>query len=428
MADIDWAFAAVIIALLAYPLQALAIPVFQHWATRHLQNLARFVWPFNKDCPSLELQHLPAGAFHQPDSFLNKCGSLCTAESFQKSLSSRRWSDNLELFFPSAWDMKRMVRKPPILPSTKKYIRVDVEVLLVYAHLVMTIEQINHINTKPTEWFEEIIELVQCGAVIIARRRPTILSRLRLRYFDELHSYLSHISGSEMNSYFYNKICPKELRLLNGCKISHPHIRPGAYRRGGWVIALGMSHNCRIWPDRHPSRLLPFVLRGQLVKNPFIRTDSWLTPDIASALLRVKDTIELRLLTAYPNSAEVNSAVNLLQKLYEDYSRFKHYGSGSPLGYQELFKSTANRAMSTDYMKSCNAELCAKIVEMFDSHEGLTEEEKILFKDELLNICRCAIKGMVMVIEYHSEDTHFVEPVLLSGHTHVFLEEDIAVE
>lgn len=427
MANVDWAFVAVIIALLAYPLQVLELPSFQRWVTRYIHHLARWVWLSNRDCQSLELEHFPPGPFHRHDPFLDKCESLCTEESFKSCLASRRWSDSLELFFPLAWDPKRTVPKPSVLPFAKKYIRVDVEVLLVYVHLVKTTERTPmYPRTDRTKWVEEILDMEQCGNILIARRRPTILNHV-LKEYSRFHGYMSRISGWMIKSHLRKETCDgQQLKLLNGLNIPHPLARPSASRRGGWILALGMSHSCLFFPDLTPSKLLPFVLRGKLVKLPF--TPTWVTLDIANALSRVRDTIEFRLLPAFPESAEVKSAVDLLQKFYKDYTYCQHYGSGSKLSRYELFKPMGTVAIRVDYMKDSDIELCAKIVEMFDSQENLTDEEKALFVDHLPNICRCAIKGMVMVVEYYRHGTHLVEPDVLKSYTHVYLEEDLAME
>ncbi|KPM43919.1 hypothetical protein AK830_g2639 [Neonectria ditissima] len=433
MADIDWGLVAAIVALLAIPLQLLAIPPFLHWIKRFSRNLARIVWPRNDYCRSLGLEHFDSGPLHPSDALHNGCRNLCTIEMFEKSLSSRRWSDSLHFFFPLAWLQKNLVRKPLALPFAKKYIRVDVEVLLLYVYVMASSSSSAYIPT-PAEWFENMLDLVQCGDVMIARRRWATLRRPGVYSFDASHFHLSKMSGQQIHCCFGNKTYDEntQLKLLTGRNIQHPLIAPNAYRRGGWIVALGMSHNYPNESFDNPSPLLPFAFCGQLVEAPFRNTYGegpfYLTPDVANALRRVKDTIELRLHPAFPESTEVRLAVDLVNELYTNYAEYAPFGSKQPIEDHKLFWSFGDDTLTTDYLKDADAELCAKIVEFFNSLAGLKEEDKLLFEGELPGICRCAIKGLFMAIEFYRTGRHCVEPDLLKRYTHVYLEDEFAIE
>ncbi|KAF2107183.1 hypothetical protein BDV96DRAFT_606765 [Lophiotrema nucula] len=252
---VDWNLVAVVIALLAYPVQLLSV---QPTVARSLGRL--FIWL------DREWSHLPEGSPHLQNVASHKCSeSECADDtSFNKRLNSGSWSRVLGLLFPPAWSSaeREKVKKPIALSPWRTYIRTDADTLLVYVYTHLVQYERNYLGTwdefSPDEAFEYFIKLEEHGGVLIGTRSN------RWYYPDcrELHDWLKEMTKARMNVELAGWIAYSitQLRLENGADIPSPILTKKDLRRGGWVLALAMTSRF------HIPRFLSSFVREALVE------------------------------------------------------------------------------------------------------------------------------------------------------------------
>lgn len=347
--------------------------------------------------------------------------------------------------FPPAWssEKRRKVRKPAALSPWKKYIRTDVETLLVYAYLVHFLRFISRsgflwddYEGPPEEVFECTIKLEECDGVLVGKHpvsNPRWPAVPRGRWDAPMHSKLTGVTKADMEAGLAGGIdrFQPQLALLNRSTIRSPVQSVDDFGRGGWVLALAMTFEHRSYPTwRVPGLLSPFV-REALIESQFKwhqQTPMRLPQNVDWALARVISVLEHVLQPAFQSSEIVARAVSVAYALRESFERYCSVGSWQPLEGEALFSRLGYRLrMSSDHMHSVSAEDCALVVEVFNKNEQLAADEAARLEPILLEVCRCAIKGIWLVLQFYHDRAYMVEPKILRNHPHryIYLEEGV---
>jgi hypothetical protein len=442
---VDWGLVAVIIALLAYPLQVFAIPPLLSLVNRLSRSLQRLLWPSARLCDSFEWAHFPNGSLHLPSSAHRICSEPgCeSGEAFEAHLISGQWSRSLSLLFPPAWASERRmkVEKPASLPSGKKYIRADAEVLLVYAYLLEIFRSYpDRSLDTPEKRFGQTIQLSELNGILFAKpevRLRNMSFNSSQNRFNRNHNVLGEKSRADMEVELFRgrNSFDTTLKILNGSEIPFPLSNPDDFRRGGWVVALAMCHTEKFYPNSRVPKLLSRIVREQLVDSRFKvhgETRIKLSLHVDWALGRVIATLEHILQPAFPSDRKVTeAAVRLAHGLREHWKRFEPNGSWHPLDRTSLFSGAIGgpeQRVYVDQMTGVAADDCALAVRIFNTNEQLTEDQKSRIQPILLSVCRCAIKGIWQVIEFYRNGSYIIEPELLQKHRYVYLEDRTPAE
>lgn len=176
----DWALAAFVVALLAYPLQVFAVQPLVEIFRHYTENFYRWVTPSAGTCISFEWKDLPE-ALHARNVGYPLCSKAICASDHQavNIYSSSSWAAGLELLFPYAWESAkaRVVPKPQQLSTAKRYIRADPKAFLSYLYFLLEMtrrpkafpDSLEEMTRDARFGFDKIISLERHGRHIVAR-------------------------------------------------------------------------------------------------------------------------------------------------------------------------------------------------------------------------------------------------------------------
>ncbi|GAW20770.1 hypothetical protein ANO14919_102810 [Xylariales sp. No.14919] len=443
----DWSLAAVLIAILAYPLQAVAVPPLLKRIEQACGWLYRRIRPSAQQCTSLEwMTHFKGTSFHIADLRYSACSeSDCANPSrVAQRLWSGSWEQALNHLFPNPWRAAvddRKVPKPHQLSATTQYIRTDREVLLLYAYFSALSKYYG--GTQ----FEDFVELIETNGVLVARMHPTSktgdVSHLEYKRVCEklqscTKSELEPILDSQYSS-FPGTLNLHEKPHSPNKEIQHPISSRDDWRRGGWVVAVGMSD---VGMDEESPLLRP-IIQPDMVESCFRDEKTGkriiLPQHVQEALQRVISTLETFLQQNFTNNSHLQDAVDLTKRFGSNISDYlkKHSLLRINLEKSSLFRDVRysnvwphnpgqlDSLWGTGEMLRAHNEDCDFIISLFNEHRQLTGEERDKLEPMLRDVCRAALVGMIRVFHFYEYRRIIVEPALLWNFRlrHIYLED-----
>lgn len=248
------------------------------------------------------------------------------------------------------------------------------------------------------------------------------------RNYAEFHGNIVKERKTDCSAHLFEEpaLGSKRLQLPKGKTISWPIRSSNDRRRGGWVLAFGMTRN--------PKLFCPLVYQEDMIdtrfSDPLFRFPKplQLPRNVDIALSRVKATLKERLLAAFPGHEAIQYALTQIEsfehKLYEiwEVTKLEGYFSSQP-----LFRSREVFSFETDHMASVSADLCERAIQLFNTRGALSDAE-LAVEPILDNICRVAVLGVFYVLYYWqgSRKGHIIVPRWLMQCQYIFLEEPSA--
>ncbi|OTB07651.1 hypothetical protein M426DRAFT_242107 [Hypoxylon sp. CI-4A] len=276
---VDWGLVAVIIAVLAYPLQVLAIPPFINLFNQSCGWLYRKIWPAAGQCTALEWTDFLNTPWHGTNLPPVQCCELASGDPRRISqlLFSGSWEPALSLLFPEPWRkalVKKKVSKPHQLSTTTQYIRTEPDVVLLYVCFSAMCTPATR-GSEPN-FHDRFVRLTEQNGVLVAQIRPS--ERNFHQYCRETCEKLRSSTQTRMEFTLFEKheVFPNTLVICDlwdrpyipvTKEIPYPIDSRDSWRRGGWVVAVGMSSG----NAAKNSPLLTPILRNDLVRSAFRR-------------------------------------------------------------------------------------------------------------------------------------------------------------
>ncbi|KAI6088321.1 hypothetical protein F4821DRAFT_93332 [Hypoxylon rubiginosum] len=440
---VDWGLVAVVIAVLAYPLQVLAIPPFIRFFGRAGGWLYRHIWPAAGQCTALEWTDFSSRPWHGTESLPQaQCCELNSNDLRQVSqlLFSGSWEPALSLLFPEPWRkavIQDKVSKPQQLSTTTQYIRTDPAVLLLYVYFsALCCPSGGGSDSR----FNHFVQLTEKKGVLVAQMRSTN------DYLDcedcqdactKLCSITQTVKLFENREDFPESLVLQETyRAVPQVEIKmYPTDSRASWRRGGWVVAVGICSRESV----QSSPLLRPILRNDLVKSSFryAKDDQYmmLPEHVDDALQRVIHTLDDLNEVFHDKHLEDALAmteqfrVGLRQYLTRS-SRLRMVLNKSPLFRDKHYISPLRRG-GWGEMDSRSIDTYEFVIKLFDGYRDLTSDEKEKLKPILEEVCRTAVIGMIRVFHFYKHGsadprelgTIIKEPTLLKKYKHVYLED-----
>ncbi|KAI1119174.1 hypothetical protein F5Y14DRAFT_396769 [Nemania sp. NC0429] len=433
---VDWSLVAVIIAILAYPLQAIAIPRL----FKYIQRLCKWFYPVIQpsagQCTALEWRlHFKSGPFYKGNDGQAKVFPVTDIVAAQK-LWSGSWEQALSVFFPGPLETDiaaRKVRKPVQLHAGTQYIRTDSELLLLYVYLITSC------TTVGRSEFSHFVQLTEQNGILVAQTCLTHdVGHLGEREFKKVVENLGSDAAIQMMEaaldnvgVFGEKLTLSMVDRQSGnqkqkMEIRYPIGEREDWRRGGWIVALGMS---RI-TSKYESPLLKPIIRKDMAQSFFHYREggqAMLLPDyVNTALHRVARTLE-NLRRDFPNDRRLESAVDVTTRLYEELDQFLITKSILRMTLDQLPVFRGGPPFDIwrhGMMRKGSSDDCEFAVELFNTHKDLEVQDRQRLEPILADVCRAALLGMIRVFHFYKHGPVIIEPTLLKKYGYVYLEDN----
>ncbi|KAI1194622.1 hypothetical protein F5X97DRAFT_310516 [Nemania serpens] len=431
---VDWGLVAVVIALLAYPLQAIAVQPLFKFFERACGWLYRQFQPSAGQCITFDsMRDFPNTSLHSSNHGIMPCYEpACTSPSDAvQRLSCGSWEQGLSTLFPAPWRRAAAglkVPKPYQLPATKRYIRADPEVVLLYAYFSALCQNCDKAK------FEDFVQLREQNGILLAR-----ICFANGKHFHYERAYLDVFrklcatTRSEIQTLLlkddggYERLLNLNANRAEVKKINHPIRKSDDWRRGGWVLALGMSD---ISYPKGPPFPTP-ILREEPVESSFYKERGkrmMLPQGVENALRRVISTLE-DLRPNFPDHRHLGSALEMTKEFREDASKYllRYTGLRIALRNSPLFGKDYRRQeiWKGGEMHSISSQDCGFVVDIFNRYQKLENDERERFAPILEDACRAAIIGMIRVFHFYEYGSVVVKPALLRKHEYVYLEDSL---
>lgn len=434
----DWGLVAVIVAFLAYPLQVAAVPAFLDLFGRIGERLRRWIIPHTGQCIALEWEtHFINGPFHPKGPRSQRCTEpdCSNYDKIRQRLWGGSWEEALSLFFPNPWERavaEQRVDKPHQLSSKTQYVRTNPEVLLLYVYFSALI------GADKYQKFDHFVQVTEHNGVLVARMAPAVSAcRMGFRY-NSICGKLQECTKSELEAIINgeSRQFPKRLALLPHDEIDNPLAskHPGdeenringvaaSWRRGGWVVALGMTSMSAIWPHF----LQPFVRSG-LQQSSFRYTKGgeymMLPQHVNYALLRVINTLKA-LGRVFVDNNHLHDALAMTSELRFTLSPYLMQYSGLEINLEwvPLFGSSIRNIWRYNELSPAFVDARDLTVRIFNGDiKELNWDERNILRPVLRDVCRAAIVGMLRVFHFYEHGNVMKMPELLGRYKHVYLE------
>lgn len=366
----DWSLGSLILGIIVLPF--VLSPLGAHVIRTTAAIIVAFIWPNRGWCDSMLWKDLPdRGPLHD-------CSRGCVAALRQIGHQQRSacWEGLLKAVFNRTWPIRRIraVRKPNELDFGSRFFQTDIRTLFAFAlcsarpfkgWLSFGEGRKLHLQLNNTG-----LEVREYAGVLVGHIEA------------EFECYQLRLSKVECRQIImgYPPFYREECKTYEGVRFIHPSMEQGGIRRGGWVIALGLTD------------AIPTAVYASSMK-----------PCFDEACCRVRDVV-CDYLQHDVHGDSFETAKQLLQFMCANRS-----GSGAlsseRLPHGELRELVTNGKCS----HGLTAELCAFAVSIFDRKERLSHEDCHRLRPILVPILAAAVHGVHIVYQYVNNESTELE-------------------
>ena len=366
----DWALGSLLVAIVTLPL--ILSPQGAHIIRTTTAIIVALIWPSHGWCDSMLWKDLP-----ERDS-LHDCsrGCVTTLRRFSHQQRPACWEGLLKALFNRTWPIRRIraVRKPNELDFGSRFLQTDMRTLFAFVLC----------SAKPFKGWVSCnegrklhIRLNKTGLEV--REYATILVG---HIESDFECYQLRLSKNECSQIImgYPPFYREECKTYEGVKFPHPSMEHGGIRRGGWVIALGLT-------DAIPTAVYASSMRFCFDE----------------ACCRVRDIVCDYLQPNF-DGPSFDIAKQLLQFMCAN-------RSGSGALSSDILPPGKLRELVTKGKCShgLTAEQCVFAVNIFDRKERLSLEDRRQLQPILVPILAAAVHGVHIVYQYVNNESTKLE-------------------
>lgn len=334
-------------------------------------------------------------------------------------LLSGVWEQALNLLFPQSWQARRKVRKPNRLPATVQYTQTDSTVLLLCVHFSALL-----MRRGKYPRFDELVKLKEQHGVLIARMcspNPTERLEADKKTYTTMHDQLRSATRRQMEAILSDnwQDYPEKLRE----DIANPIQSQDDWRRGGWIVAVGMS--CKGWDSGSP------LLRPHSAKRDGAQCLLLWTKHSRHDMHDAPRGRELRPSAGHSHFDDPSSTFQKNKDLIDALAMTERFRTevADYLAYHTRFYSAMERSplfqshSSPGCVEGSSAEDRDFVVDLFNRRRNLSNDERERLEPILREVCRTALAGMICVFRFYNRREFIEEPSLLKEYRRVYLED-----
>jgi hypothetical protein len=380
----DWNLAQVLIGVLAI-VATYSLARGSSYIALAIRKLFR---PQEFQCERLEWSDIPEGILHQCTIPKEHCEHVILAQK-----DTTEWEPVICTFFQ--W-IKRgnFVPKPAVLDLSVRYIRTDQRVLKTLLGLTSDVHSRGYSNERGVLVFEGI------GSVVTCYFKPRNASTSHQNPPD-VRLEVSKIEAEKIIDGYPPWYC-ETLLLVNGDRIPHPIKSDDDVRRGGWIVAIGLSNTIPTARD--------FMTRGVRDQSQYSKAMAPGRPCITvnRAFARVAQCLSSAA-AAFPQEPAVGHARRLLKDWIAEYS---HWGISSLSGvfnicvksplYQLFPGGHWVQDKKREYASVLSTHQCQMAMQAFSHLGAFSAEEKEALEPVILVVLRAVMVGCFAVLEFLS--------------------------